>query len=47
MTQLFGLTLGLALLFLAAALVVVGLKLVPNEEVAEEYPPQEHPASSR
>ncbi|HEY2740793.1 MAG TPA: Rieske 2Fe-2S domain-containing protein, partial [Gaiellaceae bacterium] len=26
----------------AAALVVVGLKLVPTEEIAEEYPPHEH-----
>jgi len=42
-TQLLGASIGLALLFLAAALVVVGLKLVPTEEVAEEYPPQEHP----
>src|SRR5581483_3193424 len=42
-TQLLGLSLGLALLFLATALVVVGLKLVPTEEVAEEYPPHEHP----
>jgi ubiquinol-cytochrome c reductase iron-sulfur subunit len=42
-TQLLGLSLGLALLFLAAALAVVGLKLVPTEEVAEEYPPHEHP----
>ncbi|HLY86009.1 MAG TPA: Rieske (2Fe-2S) protein [Gaiellaceae bacterium] len=42
-TQLLGAALGLALMFLAAALIVVGLKLVPTEEVAEEYPPQEHP----
>jgi quinol---cytochrome c reductase iron-sulfur subunit len=42
-TQLLGATIGLALLFLAAALVVVGLKLVPTEEIAEEYPPHEHP----
>ncbi len=42
-TPLLGLSLGLALLFLAAALVVVGLKLVPTEEVAEAYPPHEHP----
>jgi ubiquinol-cytochrome c reductase iron-sulfur subunit len=41
-TQLLGLSLGLALLALAAALVVVGLKLVPTEEIAEEYPPREH-----
>jgi ubiquinol-cytochrome c reductase iron-sulfur subunit len=42
-TQLLGAALGLALLFLAAALVVVGLKLVPTEELAEEYPAEEHP----
>ena len=41
-TQLFGLTLGGALVFLAAALIVVGLKLVPDEEVVEPYPPPEH-----
>ena len=42
-TQLLGALLGLAFLFLAAALVVVGLKLVPTEEIAEEYPPHEYP----
>jgi ubiquinol-cytochrome c reductase iron-sulfur subunit len=42
-TPLLGATMGLALLFLAAALVVVALKLVPQEEIAEEYPPHEHP----
>jgi quinol---cytochrome c reductase iron-sulfur subunit len=42
-TQFLGAALGLSLLFLATALVVVGLKLVPSEEVAEEYPPHEHP----
>ena len=42
-TQFLGAALGLALLFLAAALIVVGLKLVPSEEVAGEYPPHEHP----
>ena len=42
-TQLLGALLGLALLFLAAALFVVGLRLVPTEEIAEEYPPQDHP----
>jgi ubiquinol-cytochrome c reductase iron-sulfur subunit len=41
-TQLLGALFGLALLFLAAALVVVGLKLVPTEEIAEKYPPHEH-----
>jgi ubiquinol-cytochrome c reductase iron-sulfur subunit len=43
LTQLLGASLGLSLLFLAAALVVVGLRLVPTEEIAEEYPPHEHP----
>jgi ubiquinol-cytochrome c reductase iron-sulfur subunit len=42
-TQFLGTALGLSLLFLATALIVVGLKLVPSEEVAEEYPPHEHP----
>ena len=46
-TQLFGLTLGGALLFLAVALIVVGLKLVPNEEVVEPYPPPEHPGEQQ
>jgi ubiquinol-cytochrome c reductase iron-sulfur subunit len=41
-TQLLGAALGLAFLFLAAALIVVGLKLVPTEEIAEDYPPLEH-----
>ena len=46
-TPLLGSTIGLSLLFLAAALIVVGLKLVPQEEVAEEYPPQEHPGEQQ
>jgi ubiquinol-cytochrome c reductase iron-sulfur subunit len=46
-TQLLGIALGLALLFLAAALVVVALELVPSEEVAEEYPPHEHPGEQQ
>ncbi|MFL5960268.1 MAG: ubiquinol-cytochrome c reductase iron-sulfur subunit [Gaiellaceae bacterium] len=46
-TQLFGLTLGGSLLFLAAALIVVGLKLVPNEEFVEPYPPTEHPGEQQ
>jgi quinol---cytochrome c reductase iron-sulfur subunit len=41
-TQFLGLTLGLALLFLAAALVVTGRKLVVSEELADEYPPRAH-----
>ncbi len=46
-TPLLGATIGLSLLFLAAALVVVGLKLVPQEEVAEAYPPHEHPGEQQ
>jgi ubiquinol-cytochrome c reductase iron-sulfur subunit len=46
-TQLLGVAIALALLFLAAALVVVALKLVPTEEVAEEYPPHEHPGEQQ
>jgi ubiquinol-cytochrome c reductase iron-sulfur subunit len=46
-TQLLGLSLGLALLFLAAALIVVGKTLVPDEELAEPYPPPEHPIDQR
>jgi ubiquinol-cytochrome c reductase iron-sulfur subunit len=42
-TPLLGTAMGLAFLFLAAALVVVALKLVPTEEIAEDYPPHEHP----
>ena len=42
-TQLLGATLGLALLFLALALIVVGQKLVVTEELVEEYPAPEHP----
>jgi ubiquinol-cytochrome c reductase iron-sulfur subunit len=42
-TQLLGALIGLAFLFFASALVVVGLKLVPTEEIAEAYPPNEHP----
>jgi ubiquinol-cytochrome c reductase iron-sulfur subunit len=45
--ELLGLTLGGAFLFLAAALIVVGLKLVPNEEVVEAYPPWEHPGEQQ
>jgi ubiquinol-cytochrome c reductase iron-sulfur subunit len=46
-TQLLGLSLGLALLFLAAALVVAGKALVPEEELTEPYPPLEHPVEQR
>jgi quinol---cytochrome c reductase iron-sulfur subunit len=37
-TQLLGLALGLAFVFLAAALGLAGARLVPQEELAEEYP---------
>jgi ubiquinol-cytochrome c reductase iron-sulfur subunit len=46
-TPLLGATIGFAFLFLAAALVVTGLKLVPTEEIAEEYPPHEHPGEQQ
>jgi ubiquinol-cytochrome c reductase iron-sulfur subunit len=46
-TQLLGAAIGLAFLFFAAALIVVGLKLVPTEEIAEAYPPQEHPGEQQ
>jgi len=42
-TQLLGLALGLAFVFLAAALVVTAKRLVPNEELEEDYPEHEHP----
>ena len=43
-TQLLGLALGLSLLALAAALIVTGKRLLPEEELADDYPPEEHPA---
>jgi len=46
-TQLLGIAIGLAFLLFAAALVVVALRLVPTEEVAEEYPPHEHPGEQQ
>ena len=42
-TQLLGLALGLAFVFLAAALTVTAKWLVPNEELEDDYPEQEHP----
>jgi ubiquinol-cytochrome c reductase iron-sulfur subunit len=42
-TQLYGVSLGISLLALAAALIVVGLKLVATEEIVEPYPAPEHP----
>src|SRR5437762_13784345 len=43
-TQLLGLTLGLALLFLAGAAIVASRWLVPVEEISEPYPQPEHEA---
>jgi len=43
-TQFLGLSLGLAFAFLAAALVVVGNRLVVTEELEEGYPPPAHPS---
>src|SRR3954453_745383 len=43
-TQLLGLALGFALVFFAAALILIGKELVPEEELVDEYPPAEHPA---
>ncbi len=42
-TQLLGLSLGLALLAISAALVVMGKRLVVTEELEQDYPPTEHP----
>jgi ubiquinol-cytochrome c reductase iron-sulfur subunit len=43
LTQLLGLSLGLSLLALAAALIVAAKKLVVAEELEDEYEPEEHP----
>ena len=42
-TQFLGLAIGLALVFFAAALIVVGKELVPDEELVDEYSAPEHP----
>jgi ubiquinol-cytochrome c reductase iron-sulfur subunit len=42
-TQFLGLAMGLALLFLASALVLAGKQLMPEEELVDEYSPPEHP----
>ncbi|HKP19309.1 MAG TPA: Rieske 2Fe-2S domain-containing protein [Gaiellaceae bacterium] len=42
-TQLLGLSLGLTFVFVAAALIVVGRRLVPYEELEEHYPEPAHP----
>jgi ubiquinol-cytochrome c reductase iron-sulfur subunit len=41
-TQLLGLTLGLACLFVAAALIVTAKRLLVNEELEDDYPVEEH-----
>jgi quinol---cytochrome c reductase iron-sulfur subunit len=41
--ELLGVSLGMALAFIAAAIAVIGKRLVPNEELEEEYPPDAHP----
>jgi len=42
-TQFLGLSLGLSLLSLAAALILTAKRLVVTEEIAEDYPAEEHP----
>ena len=42
-TQLLGVTLGLSLLAVAAALIVVAKRLVVTEQIVGPYPPEEHP----
>jgi ubiquinol-cytochrome c reductase iron-sulfur subunit len=41
--QWLGLSLGMALVFVGAALVVTARKLIVTEELEEDYPPEEHP----
>jgi ubiquinol-cytochrome c reductase iron-sulfur subunit len=42
-TQYLGLSLGLALLFIAAALIVTAQRLIVTEELEDDYPAREHP----
>jgi ubiquinol-cytochrome c reductase iron-sulfur subunit len=42
-TQLLGLSLGLAFAFLAAGLIVMGKRLVADEQIEDDYPENEHP----
>ena len=42
-TQLLGASLGLSLLFIAAALLVTSKKLIVTEEIEDDYPVDEHP----
>lgn len=46
-TQLYGVTLALSLAFMAAALIVLGKRLLPSEEREEDYPEPEHPDEQR
>lgn len=46
-TQFLGLSIGLAFVFLAAALVVVARRLVVTEELDHEYPPETHEQGDR
>ena len=41
-TQLLGLSIGLSFAFLAAAVLTLGKRVLPTEEVEEEYPPVDH-----
>jgi ubiquinol-cytochrome c reductase iron-sulfur subunit len=42
-TQVFGIALGLSFAFVAAALILIGKRLVPTEELVDDYPEPEHP----
>jgi quinol---cytochrome c reductase iron-sulfur subunit len=46
-TQLYGLTLGVALALIAAALILFGRRLVPAEELEEDYPEPDHPGAQQ
>ncbi len=46
-TQFLGLSLGLAFISLAVALLVIARRLVASEEAVEDYPPDEHPEDER
>lgn len=44
--ELLGISLGLCLIFIASAVAVIGKRLVPSEELEDEYP-QEHPVAQQ
>jgi ubiquinol-cytochrome c reductase iron-sulfur subunit len=46
-TQLFGIALGLSFAFLGAALIVLSKRLLPDEQLSESYPVEEHPHEQR